>query len=295
MSNFVLSCCSTADLSKEHFERRNISYICFHYWVNGKEYADDLGISLSFPEFYTAMDNHAETKTSQISVGEYAEYFESFLKQGMDVLHVTLSSGLSGTINSAEIAAKMLSEKYPERKMYVVDSLCASSGYGMLMDELADRRDHGAGIDELYEWTVSNRLLINHWFFSSDLTHYIRGGRVSKTSGFIGNLLGICLLLKMDGAGKLRPIAKVKSKVRTMRRLVDCMEEYADGGIDYSGKCYISHSHCGQDADKVAELIHTRFQRINGAVLKNYVGTAIGSHTGPGTVALFFWGKKARS
>ncbi len=152
MSNYVISCCSTADLTKEHFEKRNISYICFHYELNGKEYADDLGQSMPFDVFYKAMQDGASTKTSQVNADEFEEYFEGFLKQGKDVLHVCLSSGISGVINSANVAKAELEEKYPDRKILVVDSLGASSGYGLFMDKLADLRDEGKSIGEVHAW-----------------------------------------------------------------------------------------------------------------------------------------------
>ena len=153
MSEYVLSCCSTADLTKEHLEKRNIKYVCFHYAINDKEYFDDLGESMPFDEFYQAMKDGADTRTSQINTDEYIDYFESFLEQGLDILHLTLSSGLSGTINSAKIAQIMLKEKYPDRKIFIVDSLAASSGYGLLMDKLADLRDLGLSFEELCAWT----------------------------------------------------------------------------------------------------------------------------------------------
>ena len=136
--SFVLSCCSTADLSKDHFETRDIHYICFHYFLDGKEYPDDLGQSIPFHDFYQAMVNGAETKTSQVSIGEFTAYFRPFLEEGKDILHVTLSTGISGVYNSATSAAEILREEFPDRKIYIVDSLGASSGYGLLMDHLAD-------------------------------------------------------------------------------------------------------------------------------------------------------------
>lgn len=195
MNPYVISCCSTADLSEEHFRNRNISYVCFHFELDGVEYPDDLGKSIPFDEFYRRMANGASTKTSQINVEEFTEYFEPFLKEGKDILHVSLSSGISGVFNSASLARNLLMQKYPERTILIVDSLGASSGYGLFMDRLADLRDEGYSIQELYEWAMKNRLRLNHWFFSTDLTFYIRGGRVSKTSGFIGTILNICPLL----------------------------------------------------------------------------------------------------
>lgn len=292
MSEYILSCCSTADLSKEHFESRSIEYICFHYKLNGVDYPDDLGQSIPFEEFYKRMDSGEETQTSQINVTEYLEYFTKFLSEGKDVLHLTLSSGISGSYNSAINAAKIAKERFPERKIYVIDSLAASSGYGLLMDKLADLRDGGMDIDELKNWAEENKLNLHHWFFSSDLKFFIKGGRVSKTSGTIGTILGICPLLNVDKEGHLIARAKIRSKKKVIQEIVKRMEENAEGGLSYSGKCYICQSACLDDAKEVAKLVEERFKNLDGNVMINYIGTTIGSHTGPGTVALFFWGKK---
>lgn len=292
MSEYILSCCSTADLTEEHFLKRNISYICFHYELDGVQYMDDLGKTMPFDQFYAAMTNGADTKTSQINTDEFIAYFEPFLKEGKDILHLCLSSGITGVFNSAILAKDMLSEEYPDRKIYILDSLAASSGYGLLMDKLADLRDEGMGIEELYEWAENNRLKLNHWFFSTDLTFYIKGGRVSKTSGFIGGMLNICPLLNVDYQGKLIPRYKIRTKRKVIQTVVDKMEECIEEGRDYSGKCYISQSACYEDARAVADLIEERFPNLDGKVLINSIGTTIGAHTGPGTVAVFFWGKE---
>ena len=292
MANYVLSCYSTADLTKEHFENRDIHYICFHYKLDGVDYPDDLGQTIQFEDFYKKMDEGAETSTSQVNVSEYVEYFSQFLEEGKDILHVSLSSGISGTYNSAVNAALIARERYPERKIYIVDSLGASSGYGLLMDKLADLRDSGMGIDEVHDWAEEHKLELNHWFFSTDLKFYIKGGRISKTAGTIGTILGICPLLNMDNEGRLIPRAKIRTKRKVIEEIVKRMEENAEGGLDYSGKCYISQSACMDAAEEVAKLVEERFPKLCGKVEINYVGTTIGSHTGPGTVALFFWGKK---
>lgn len=292
MSDYVLSCCSTADLTKEHMDRRDIHYVCFHYELDGKQYADDLGQSIAFEDFYKSMVEGAETRTSQVNAEEYEEYFEAFLKEGKDILHVTLSSGISGSVNSAMIAKQNLEEKYPDRRIYVVDSLGASSGYGLIMETLADLRDEGKGIDELHEWVEANKLRLHHWFFSTDLTFYVKGGRISKASGFIGGILDICPLLNMDNLGRLIPRFKIRTKKKVIQAIVDKMIENADGGTDYDGKCYICQSDCYEDARAVADLVEQNFPKLKEPVDINWVGTTIGSHTGPGTVALFFWGKE---
>ena len=292
MNEYILSCCSTADLSEEHFRRRSISYICFHYELDGVQYPDDLGRSIPFDRFYEAMTNGADTRTSQINVEEYSNYFEPFLKDGRDILHLTLSSGISGSINSAMVARDHLLEQYPDRKIYIVDSLAASSGYGLLMDKLADLRYEGQRLDEVHAWANANRLKLNHWFFSTDLTFYIKGGRISKASGFIGGMLSICPLLNVNHLGQLIPRYKIRTKRKVIWAVVDKMEECIEEGRDYSGKCYISNSACEEDARAVAALVEERFPHLHGKVLINSIGTTIGSHTGPGTVAVFFWGKE---
>ena len=292
MSDYVISCCSTADLSKEHFEKIDVHYCCFHYEMDGVQYLDDLGQSMDFDVFYQRMTDGAMTKTSQINADEYEEYFTQFLSQGKDVIHLTLSSGISGTFNSANLAKALLEDKYPDRKIYVIDSLAASSGYGLLVDHLATMRDSGATIDELAAWVEEHKLNLNHWFFSSDLTFFIRGGRISKAAGAVGTVLNICPLMNVDFEGRLIPRYKIRTKKKVIQAIVDKMAEQAEGGTDYSGKCFISHSACEEDAKAVAALVEERFPNLNGRVLINSIGTTIGSHTGPGTVALFFWGKK---
>lgn len=290
MSEYILSCCSTVDLREEQLRERDIHYICFHFELAGKQYMDDMGKSMPLMDFYEAMARGADTRTSQINVEEYEQYFEGFLREGRDILHLTLSSGISGTINSALIARDSLLEKYPDRRIYVVDSLAASSGYGLLMDKLADLRDDGMGVEELYHWTEDNKLKLQHWFFTSDLTYLIRGGRVSKAAGIVGSVLNICPLLNVDCQGRLINRAKVRTKRRVIQATVDKMKEHARNGGDYSGKCYISQSACMEDARAVADLVEAAFPGLKGKVEINDIGTTIGSHTGPGTVALFFWG-----
>ena len=292
MSNYILSCCSPADLSKEHFEARDIHYVCFHYMLDGKEYPDDLGQSVSFPDFYKAMAEGAETSTSQVSISDYLDHFTPFLEAGKDILHVTLSSGISGTYNSAMSAAAIARERYPDRRIYVVDSLGASSGYGLFMDKLADLRDGGMDLETLRDWAEEHRLNVHHWFFSTDLSFYVKGGRISKAAGIFGGLLNICPLLNMDDLGRLIPREKIRTKKKVIRTIVDRMEETAENGLDYDGKCYISMSACEEDAKEVARLVEERFPKLCGKVLINSIGNLIGSHTGPGTVALFFWGVK---
>lgn len=290
MNQFELTCCSTADMSKEFFEANQIPYICFHYMMDGVEYADDLGQTIPFDEFYQKIADGAQPTTSQVNQQSYEEFWEPILQEGKDILHVTLSGGLSGSVNSANLARLSLEEKYPDRKIVVVDSLGASSGYGLLVTMLCQLRDQGASLEEAQTWAEENKLRVHHWFFSTDLTSYLRGGRISKSSAVLGTMLHICPLLNMNTEGKLIPREKIRGKKKVIEALVNRMEEHAQGGLEYSGKCYISYSACLKDAETVKAMVEARFPKLDGPVVVNSIGTVIGSHTGPGTVALFFLG-----
>lgn len=292
MADFCLSCCSTVDLHPEWMEKRALRYVCFQYTLDGVEYPDDMGVTMPSEELFRRMSNGAETKTSQVSVEAYIAHFESMLKEGLDILHVTLSTGLTGTYNAACIAREELSEQYPERNIYIVDSLGASSGYGLIMETLADLRDAGKTIDELHDWVEVNKLRMHHWFFSTDLSFYVRGGRISKAAGMVGTMLNICPLLNMDKDGHLAPREKLRGKRRVINRIVEQMSAHAQDGLDYNGKCFMCHSLCLEDAQTVASMVEEQFPKLQGKVEIFPIGTTIGSHTGPGTVALFFWGDK---
>jgi len=292
MPDFVLTCCSTADMPYQYFEKRKIPFICFHYHMDGKEYADDLGQTIPFEEFYARIAAGAMPTTSQVNAGEFIDFFEPFLKDGKDILHISLSTGLSGSYNSACIAGDELLSKYPGRKILIVDSLAASSGYGLLTDAAADMRDRGAAIEDIYAWLEENKLNVHHWFFSTDLRHYKRGGRISAASAMMGTLLNICPLLNVSYEGKLVPRTKIRGKKRVIIEMLRMMEEHAQNGADYSGKCFISNSACYDDALQLADLIEEKFPLLDGPVMINSIGAVIGSHTGPGTVALFFFGDK---
>jgi len=290
MADFVISCCSTADLSKEYLNERNIKYVCFHYSLDGVEHEDDMYTTMSEKDFYEAMAGGAMTKTSQVNADEFENYFRGFLDQGLDIIHLSLSSGISGSCNSAVIAKNNLEDEYPDRKICVIDSLAASSGFGLLVAGLADLRDKGASFEEICEFAEANKLRLHHWFFSTDLTFYIRGGRVTKVEGFVGGLLNICPLLNVDFEGRLIPRFKIRTKKKVIATTVEQMEKHAKDGHDYDGDCFISHSYCYDDAVAVKNLVEEKFPKLVGKVKIFPIGTTIGSHTGPGTVALFFWG-----
>ncbi|MCR4907638.1 MAG: DegV family protein [Lachnospiraceae bacterium] len=287
---YVLSCCSTADLDLEYMRESGLSFIGFHYTLDGVTYTDDLEQTMTYAEFYQRLTSGSDCVSSQINSAEYEEYFRKFLQEGQDILHVTLSSGISGTLNSARVAAEELMEEFPGRTVYIVDSLCASSGLGLFMATLSSLKAGGMSLEELYQWALDNRQRLRHYFFSSDLSFFIKGGRISKAAGVFGGMLGICPLMDVAPDGTLRVLEKIRGKKRVTDAIVRKMEQTADKGREYDGKCFISNSACLKDAEAVAKLVEERFPKLDGKVKIFSIGTTIGTHTGPGTVALFFWG-----
>ncbi len=291
MSNYIISAGVVADLTLAHFKKRDIRYIDFYFSLDGVEYVDDLGQSMAFSDFYQKMAAGAHSQTSQPNAAQFVAYLTPYLEKGQDVIHLSLSSALSGEYNSARLAAEELREKYPERKIYIVDSLAASGGFGLLVDTLADLRDSGKTLDEVYTWVEANKLRVNHWFYTTDLTYFVRGGRLTKLSGFMGNLLNINPLLHVNEKGELIPKYKVVGKRRVQMKILSLMRELVDEGFEYRGKVYINHAEVLEDTTELARTIKNRYKNVTEVVI-NYIGTTIGAHTGPGTVALFFMGKR---
>lgn len=290
MSDYLISCESTADMPLSFFRERNVGFVCFHYEMNGQTYTDDIYQSTTPQEFFGKLKAGAQARTSQVGTGEYVDFWEPYLKQGLDILHVALSTGISGTYNSACLAADELAPKYPERKIRVIDSLCASAGFGLLVELMADKRDEGMSFDELAEWAEVHKMNVNQWFFVSDLDCLKRGGRVSATSALIATALKICPVMNVNFEGKLIPREKIRTKKKAIVRLVDDMMEHVENGAAYTGRCTISHSDCLEDAQEVARLVGEKIPALKGKVEISDIGTVIGAHTGPGTVALFFMG-----
>lgn len=291
--DYVISCCSPVDLPFERLKERNVSVKNYKFVLADKVFEDDGGQSISLKDFYQAMRDGASTKTSQVNIEEYEEYFRNLLKkENKDVLHVTLSSGLSGSYNCARLAAESLKDEFPKRKICVIDSLGASGGYGLLVDWLCDLRDEGYTFAELVKFAEDNKLKIHHWFYSTDLSFYVKGGRISKVSGFIGSILKICPLMNVSVDGKLIPRIKTMGKKKAMQSAVEKMLEFAENGTNYDGKCFINHSDCPEDALALKKCVEENFPNLAGKILMTDIGTTIGCHSGPGTVALYFVGKK---
>lgn len=286
--DYMITCTSTCDLTKQLLQEKDIKYTYFKFMINGRDYEDNFFEDYDYHAFYQDIKNGLEPSTSQVGFGAYMEFFEELLKEGKNIIHICLSSGISGDCMTAKSVAEELNETH-ENKIYVVDSLGASSGYGMLVLKAKDNLDNGMSYDDNINWIENNKLKIQHLFISTDLSSYVRGGRISGVAGLIGTALKICPLMHMPKDGTLQILDKIRTKSRAMNAMIDKMQELIDD--NYNDYCYISCSNCDDDALEVARLIKERFNTIK-EVKIFHVGTTIGSHTGPGTIALYFLGKQ---
>ncbi len=293
-STYEVTCCSTCDLSPEHLYKLGVPFAKYHYILNGQDHLDDLYATMSAKDFFDSIDAGAMPTTSQVTPEELCAMFEPILALGKDILHIEFSSGLSGGWQSAQAAQAEMQHKYPKRKIYIVDSLCASSGYGLLVDKAVELKRGGMDIDELRDWVEDNKLKVRHWFFTNNLTHLKRGGRVSGPSAAIGTILGICPVMDVSCDGHLIVRKKVMGKKKALKELSTLMCEQAAGGENYKEKIYLCHAQRIEDATALADDVSSKFKNAEDVEI-NDIGTVIGSHTGPGVVALFYFSKDKRS
>lgn len=292
-NQFLLSCESTVDMPYSYVNGRGIPLIFYTYAVDGIEYVDDMGRDPNtLPRFYGFIDEGKLPSTSMLTEIKYVEFFEQLLSQtDLPILHINFGSGMTPSVNNAYSAAKLLKEKYPDRRLEVIDSYCSSSGYGMLVDYAADMRDEGRSIDETIEWVNAHRRNIHHQFFSTELKYFRRSGRMSGATAMLATVLGICPIMRLDVDGKIIAYDKVHGKRNAVKRTVDMMEAHAVDGKDYTGKCFICHSNCIEEAERAKAALVERFPKLSADDIRVFdIGTIIAAHCGPGTVAVFFLG-----
>lgn len=280
---------STADLPIAYLQERQIESIGLTFQIDGQEYTEGPDMKITLKEFYDGLRNGKMASTMQVNTYAFVSFVEPFLAAGEDVLHVCFSSGLSGTYASAVQAVEELKEKYPERKLIVVDSLAASLGEGLLVHYAYENKKAGMSLEENAQWLEDNKLHLCHWFTVDDLMFLHRGGRVSKASAVLGSLIGIKPVLHVDDEGHLIMMSKVRGRQASIAALMKKMKETGNSDIKEQ-TIFISHGDCLEDAKKLEELIRKEIGCKT--FLINYVGTVIGSHSGPGTLALFFLGSK---
>ena len=287
---FILSCESTVDLPYSYVSGRGIPVLFYSYSIDGVDYPDDmLRDPAALPHFYKLLDEGKMPSTSQLNEFAYEEFFEPLVQQG-DVLHIAFGSGMTSSVQNAELAAQRLREKYPDRTICVIDSLCSSSGYGMLVDYAADLRDAGETLAATADWVTAHRRRVHHQFYSTRLDFYRRSGRMSGPTAMLATILSICPIMRLDDAGKIIAYGKIRGKSNAVKTTIDTMEQHAEGGVNYSGKCFVCHSNCPEDAERTRDAVRARFPHISGEIRICDIGTIIASHCGPGTVAVFFLG-----
>ena len=255
------------------------------FTIGGTTYLD-LNDEMTIEEFYREIRQGEMPVTSLVNVDQAAEILESIIKQGLDVLHIGFSSALSGTFSSFSAAAEELREKYPARKIILIDSLQASMGQGLLLHLALKNRTAGMSLEENAAWVEENKLRIAAWFTVDDLNHLHRGGRLSKTSAVMGSMLGIKPVLFINEEGRLHPAAKVRGQKAALTKLLDKMEQI---GMDLTIQpIFISHSDAMETVEIFIEMMSSRFGIKRENITTGFIGPIIGAHTGPGTIAVFF-------
>ncbi|MEG0614955.1 MAG: DegV family protein [Oscillospiraceae bacterium] len=283
-ADYIIYTDDTSDLPANFYKENQIGLVYLNYTLEGVEYSGTK--TLSPKDFYDKMRSGATPQTSQMTPEQATFAFEKALREGKDILHLGFSSGLSGSFNSARIAMDSLREKYPERKMFCVDTLCASLGEGLLLFKAIQLKKAGKSIDDVYSWLEENKLHLCHLFTVDDLMYLHRGGRVSKATAVAGSILGIKPILHVDDEGHLTPIGKIRGRKQSITALADEMgKRIGDWG---NATIAISHCDCEDEAIQLRDIVMKRFP-IKECII-NYVGTVIGAHAGPKTLALFFMG-----
>ena len=286
MGDYVIITDNTADMPYEYYEKHGVKTMFLTYQLDGINYTKEKQMDVK--EFYDAMRKGSMPVTSQVNSEEVKDIFRPILEEGKDILDLAFSSGLSGTYNSVRIAKEELEEEYPERKIIIIDTLCASLGEGMLVDWAVEMKKKGISLEENASWIEKHKLNVFHVFTVDDLFHLYRGGRVSKAAAVVGTMIQLKPLLHVDNEGHLIPKSKVRGRKKSLAGLVSMMEERMGSWKDKEFKVFISHGDCQKDAEFVADLVKEKTGREVSII--NHVGATIGAHSGPGTVALFFMG-----
>lgn len=278
---------SSCDLAREYIHDNNIGLLSLVLNLNGKVVKDDLGKTLSYKDFYGQMREGATPTTSQVNSYEFEEEFLQHVKNGDSIICITISSALSGTFNSANIAKNNILEEYPDAKILLVDSLSVASGQGLLVVKACEMRDRGANAEEIFTWLEENKKKIIHSFVVDSLSHLKRGGRISGATAAIGGLLNIKPSLYIDNDGKVAQGEKIKGKKKVLRFLVNEVKEKATNSENET--LYICHGDCLEDAKALKDMILEEVKFKN--VVINYIGNVIGAHAGPGVLAVLFLGE----
>lgn len=287
---YVIVSSTTSDLPESYVKENGIGMMGISYEMDGVEY-DGLEHTLPIKEFYEKMRGGSMPKTQQINPSQSGAYFTKMIEQGYDVLYIAFSSAMSGTYQSALTAREEVLEKYPDARIEIFDSLSASVGEGLQVHKALQLKQKGASIDEVLEWLNKNVQHLATYVAADDLFHLHRGGRVSKTSAVVGSMLGIKPVIYVSPEGKLLVIGKVRGRKQALASLVDHMEELWLNRPD-NDTVFISHADSFEDAQYVADMVKERLKPRKIQIMITDISPCIGTHAGPGTVALAFLGEK---
>ena len=291
-NSFILSCESAVDLPFSYIDRRKISVIFYTYTINGELYTDNMQQDPNdLKDFYEKLDGGVIVKTSQINEFKYYDYFDELLQKD-NVLHICLGSGMSPSYFNALMARELLEKKYPDRKLVILDSLCSSCGYGLLVDICADMKDKGKTMREIISWVMNNRNKVHHQFFSTNIKFFRRSGRISGPTAFISTALGICPIMRLNALGRIISYSKCRGVRRTVKATLDIICRNCQNGLDYNNKMIIYHSDSYKTALDLKRMIEEKFINLRGKIIISEIGNIIGSHCGPGTVAVSFLGSE---
>lgn len=287
MSEFVIGACSCCDLPADYAAQRNLAVLPYHYFMDGNEYVEDQGNPRAVKDFYDKLRAGSVSTTSMINTETFENLFRPVLESGKDMIYCVLSSGLSGSYNNARMIADKLTKEFPERKLYVVDSLSAARGFGLFVHLILNLRDQGKTVDEVYSWAEENKKHIIHWFAVDSLDHLRRGGRVSRATAFLGTMMNIKPVLRFNDDGRIIPVEKIRGRKKSLIKLVDKMEgqfENPEGAT-----VFIGHGDALEDAQFVEKLVWERYPMIKETFI-HFIGPIIGTHSGPSTIALHYLG-----
>ncbi len=293
MKDYIISCSSPVDVDYEYLNKRGVKVLFYNYFIDGVKYEDIMGRDKEkLNNFYSQLSEGKRSFTSQISIEQYLEYFESLISdnENTDIIHIELGTGMTCSALNALTASEILKEKYPSIRIEIIDSLCSSSGYGLLVDEAVDLKNEGKTIDEVISWLNENKNRIHHQFFCTDLSFFKRSGRVTMMTAFFGSIMKACPIMHLDNKGKIVSYSKEFGKKNAIKRTIDEVLQHIQNGQEYNGRLWISHSNCIELADALNNKLITIFPQLENKIKIWDIGTIIGSHCGPGTVAVYFIG-----
>lgn len=288
---FIISCSSPVDVDEEYFSKRGVRILFYHYLIDDVEYEDIMGRNKEeLHQFFESLKKGKRSFTSQIAIDQYIQYFKELLKENLPILHIELGTGMTNSTVNALKAVHAIQKEQKEARIDVIDSLCSSSGYGLLVDYALDLRDEGKSMEEIEAWLIDHRNQVHHQFFCTDLSYFKRSGRITMMTAFFGTLMKACPIMKLNKEGKIIVYNKAFGRKSAIRKTVEEVMKHIQNGKEYQGKLWINGSDVPEMVESVKEALIQASPSLKDKICVWDIGTIIGSHCGPGTVAVYFLG-----